>query len=212
MELVDQIVMDEMSYTISGKGVDGIGKGKIRLSSAAHLMCMVDCSFTCILFSLPATLNQGRRGVLTGTSGVITLMNCSLKRNPDVDSLSFSFLSLPFVPSVSLTIHNCPFADLSFTGECIVESGYGAEIIIENSNFTSIRRESGNGSCMCVWTGIDEWNGMITVESCIFTDCHVESNERGGGATYFELRNGIEAEVIECGCTGCSAPYTTQAS
>jgi hypothetical protein len=161
VELSTQLMMDEMSYMVSGRGVNGVGRGEMQLGSGGHVMCLVDASFTSIVFSVPSSLSSGRRGAVTGTGGVLTLVDCCVELIEEGSSLSFSFISLPPIASARLMVMNSSFDAVSFSGGCIVESGSGGEIAVERTNFTSIRRANGNGSCVCVWSGDDVWIGVM---------------------------------------------------
>ncbi|KAH7829830.1 uncharacterized protein MONOS_11304 [Monocercomonoides exilis] len=173
-------------------------------------MNITQCSVKMIDDSTPV-----KYSFVFASGGCLSLICLSIASNCGV-----SFLIVPMV--TIFEEGKCNFDQVNLTNVMTVSSqfknsksgllsGSNSELNIQDSKFTSICRNSGNGSCIQLHS-TEMTDHSWVIRNCSFNGCEITGSDCGGGGLSLSLLNRTTLSLISTQFNGCSAPKAVDAN
>ncbi|KAH7825883.1 uncharacterized protein MONOS_3089 [Monocercomonoides exilis] len=105
----------------------------------------------------------------------------------------------------AITVQNCTFESFEGRDCAIIMWKGGKDLKVKSTNMSSVTRQTGNGSGICLKCN----DGDVSIVSCVecrFNLCAVDEEQSGGGGIYGIFEKGCEIEIDKSSFISCSAP------
>ncbi|KAH7827741.1 uncharacterized protein MONOS_15108 [Monocercomonoides exilis] len=105
----------------------------------------------------------------------------------------------------AMTVQNCTFESFEGRDCAIIMWKGGNDLKVKSTNMSSVTRQTGNGSGICLKCN----DGDVPIVSCVecrFNLCAVDEEQSGGGGIYGIFEKGCKIEVDKSSFISCSAP------
>ncbi|KAH7825840.1 uncharacterized protein MONOS_11058 [Monocercomonoides exilis] len=105
----------------------------------------------------------------------------------------------------AMAVQNCTFESFEGRDCAIIMWKGGKGLKVKSTNMSSVTRQTGNGSGICLKCNDGDVSTVSCVE-CKFNLCAVDEEQSGGGGIYGIFEKGCEIEIDKSSFKSCRAP------